>query len=223
MTPSALTPKLCLLVEDQRPNQIRMKQALATAFDSIEVDVVDSLKTARRWLKTRPQEAAGAFAMAVIDLGLPDGSGIEIIAEITHGFPTVTCIVSSIYDDDVHLFDALAAGARGYLVKNQEPEMMVHYLKRIDQGEPPLSPSVALRLLNHFRTRTAAPPDEVALTGRETETLALLARGMTIAEVARHLLLSPPTVAGYARAIYQKLNISTRAEATLQAVKRGLA
>lgn len=212
-------PNLCLLVEDQHPNQIRMTEALNAAFGNIRVEVAGSLKEARQWLsRTQPDR----FTLAVVDLGLPDGPGIDIIAEITKTFPDVITIVSSIYDDDGHLFEALSAGARGYLVKNQEPEMMVHYLRRIEQGEPPLSPSIALRLLSHFRTQER-PPSDVALTGRETETLALLARGLTIAEVARHLLLSPPTVAGYVKTIYQKLNISSRAEATLHAVKRGLA
>lgn len=214
---------VCLLVEDQIPNQVRMKQALLAAFPDIKVEVVASLKEARRWVFGERAANAGVFELAVIDLGLPDGSGVDLITDITKSHPSVTCIVSSIYDDDVHLFDALSAGARGYLVKNQEPEMIVHYLQRIKQGEPPLSPSVALRLLKHFRTHTVTEQQDIHLTGRETETLTLLARGLTIAEVARHLLLSPPTVAGYVRTIYQKLNISTRAEATLQAVKRGLA
>lgn len=219
-----MTPQpVCLLVEDQIPNQVRMKQALVAAFPDIRVDIVGSLKEARRWLSGERAANADVFELAVIDLGLPDGSGVDLITDITKNYPAVTCIVSSIYDDDVHLFDALSAGARGYLVKNQEPEMIVHYLQRIKQGEPPLSPSVALRLLKHFRTHTVSEQPDIHLTGRETETLALLARGLTIAEVARHLLLSPPTVAGYVRTIYQKLNISTRAEATLQAVKRGLA
>ena len=213
------TERICLLVEDQRPNQIRMTDALTAAFDHIRIEVTGTVKEAMQWLAVSPSHA---FTLAVVDLGLPDGSGVEIIAEITRTFPNVTTIVSSIYDDDGHLFEALAAGARGYLVKNQEPEMMVHYLRRIEKGEPPLSPSIALRLLSHFRTQIR-PPSDVTLTGRETETLALLARGLTIAEVARHLLLSPPTVAGYVKAIYQKLNISSRAEATLHAVKRGLA
>ena len=219
-----MTPQpVFLLVEDQIPNQVRMKQALMAAFPDIKVEVVGSLKEARRWVSGERAANADVFELAVIDLGLPDGSGVDLITDITKSHPSVTCIVSSIYDDDVHLFDALSAGARGYLVKNQEPEMIVHYLQRIKQGEPPLSPSVALRLLKHFRTNTVTEQQDIHLTGRETETLALLARGLTIAEVARHLLLSPPTVAGYVRTIYQKLNISTRAEATLQAVKRGLA
>ncbi|MDV6329968.1 response regulator transcription factor [Asticcacaulis sp. 201] len=210
---------LCLLVEDQPPNQIRMTEALKTAFENVRVEVTGSLKEARQWLAGA---SPGAFTLAVVDLGLPDGSGVDIIAEISTAFPQVITVVSSIYDDDGHLFEALSAGARGYLLKTQEPEMIVHYLRRIEQGEPPLSPSIALRLLSHFRTHLR-PSSEVALTGRETETLALLARGLTIAEVARHLMLSPPTVAGYVKTIYQKLNISSRAEATLQAVKRGLA
>ena len=193
------TERVCLLVEDQRPNQIRMTDALTAAFGNIRIEVAGTVKEATHWLGN---PASHGFTLAVIDLGLPDGSGVDVIADITRRFPDVITIVSSIYDDDGHLFEALAAGARGYLVKNQVPEMMVHYLRRIEQGEPPLSPSIALRLLSHFRMQIR-PSSEVALTGRETETLALLARGLTIAEVARQLLLSPPTVAGYVKAIYQ--------------------
>ncbi|EGF89381.1 response regulator [Asticcacaulis biprosthecium C19] len=214
---------LCLVIEDQPDNQARMKQALTAAFDGLEIVCVANLKAGRLWLSSLDGERARRFVLAIVDLGLPDGSGIELIQEITAGFPAATCVVSSMYDDDGHLFEALSAGARGYLVKHQEPDMIVHYLRRIEQGEPPLSPSIALRLLDHFRTQAPKADPDVALTGRETETLALLARGLTIAEVARHLGLAHSTVAGYVKLIYQKLNISTRVEATLHAVKRGLA
>ncbi|ESQ86975.1 hisitidine kinase [Asticcacaulis sp. AC460] len=219
MTPDGL----CLVIEDQPANQARMTRALTAAFEGLEVDCTASLKAARLWLNELTAGRLARFTLAIVDLGLPDGSGIELIEEITARYPAVTCVVSSMYDDDGHLFDALSAGARGYLVKHQEPEMIVHYLRRIGQGEPPLSPSIALRLMDHFRNQTLKAPQEVALTGRETETLALLARGLTVAEAARHLGLTHSTVAGYVKIIYQKLNISTRAEATLHAVKRGLA
>lgn len=214
--------RLCLLVEDQVPNQFRMREALTAAFPGIMVEVAGSVREAMQWLNNRKTD--DAFTLAVIDLGLPDGSGIDVIAAVSQNWPGVMSIVSSIYDDDRHLFDALAAGAKGYLVKDHEPDMIVHYLRRIDQGEPPLSPSIAIRLLSHFRNQAARPDgDDVALTGRETETLTLLAKGLTIAEAARQLQLSPTTVAGYVRIIYQKLNVSTRAEAVLHAVRRGLA
>ncbi|MDC7692660.1 response regulator transcription factor [Asticcacaulis sp. DXS10W] len=213
----------CLLVEDQLPQQIHTTEALHAAFPGIEVEVAASLKEARRWLKSAAR--AQGFSLAVIDLGLPDGSGVDLIAEIATDFPAVTSVVSSIYDDDHHLFDALSAGARGYLLKDQVNEMMVHYLRRIDQGEPPLSPSIARRLLSHFHipSMRGQGSTEVALSGRETETLTLLAKGLTINEVAGLLNLSPTTIAGYVRVIYQKLDVSSRAQAVREAVRRGLA
>ncbi len=163
----------------------------------------------------------------MIDLGLPDGSGVELIRHMKQTAPGRCWWSPSIYDDDQHLFEALSAGASGYLLKDQESDTMAHYLKRIEAGEPALSPSIARRLLGYFSEtpREAVETDaaEARLTGRETETLTLLARGLTIAEVARTLDLRPQTVAGYVKVIYQKLNVTSRAEATLKAVKRGLA
>jgi DNA-binding NarL/FixJ family response regulator len=136
-------------------------------------------------------------------------------------------IVTTIYDDDDHLFEAIAAGGQGYLLKDQNPDTLIQYLHRIDQGEPPLSPSIARRILEHFSTaRSAATapsprPDET-LTPREMDVLRLLGRGLRVNEAARVLELTPHTVAGYVKNIYRKLNISSRAEAAVEAVRRGL-
>jgi len=114
------------------------------------------------------------------------------------------------------------AGARGYLLKDEEQDLLVGILRRIDRGEPSLSPSIAHRLLAHFRGPVAKAHDEAGLTPREIETLTLLARGLTVAEAAARMGLRPQTVASYVKVIYQKLRISTRAEAAREAVRRGL-
>ncbi len=216
--------RLCLVVEDQAGNRDWLTAMLRQAFGGLDVIVAGSLREARAWMETDPR--AGTLWLALIDLGLPDGSGVDLIRYVKQAAPAALLVVASIYDDDQHLFEALSAGASGYLLKDQESDVMAHYLKRIEAGEPALSPSIARRLLGYFADaprETETDSGDARLTGRETETLTLLARGLTIAEVAKALDLKPLTVAGYVKVIYQKLNVTTRAEATLKAVRRGLA
>src|SRR5690606_24228873 len=164
------------------------------------------------------------FALAVVDLGLPDGSGVDIVRRLAGDMPTTLCVVATIYDDDAHLFEAIAAGAQGYVLKDEDASRVVALLGRIESGEPPLSPSIARRILGHFRGVGPVPvEDDAALSARETEVLTLIAKGLTVAETARMIGLKPQTVASYLKTIYSKLNVSSRAEATLEAVRRGLA
>jgi DNA-binding NarL/FixJ family response regulator len=111
-------------------------------------------------------------------------------------------------------------------LKDQHPDTLIQYLHRIDQGEPPLSPSIARRMLKHFsqaRPAAAGPdPDHETLTPREEDVLRLLGRGLRVSETARVLGIAPHTVTGYVKNIYRKLNISSRAEAAVEAVRRGL-
>jgi DNA-binding NarL/FixJ family response regulator len=220
MTTMSTPAPLCLLIEDQPQTRDWMLGVLSTAFPAQEVATVGSLKAAHAWLDERGAE----LGLAIIDIGLPDGSGIDIVRRLQSQFPTVLPVVATIYDDDAHLFEAISAGARGYVLKDEDSHLLVSYLLRIEAGEPPLSPSIAHRMLSHFRTN--APPKsepESDLSPRETEVLALLARGMTVAEVARQLGLQPQTIASYVKVIYQKLSVTSRAAATREAMLRGLA
>lgn len=167
--------------------------------------------------------ADSASPLALIDLGMPDGSGLDIIRELNARYPAISRIVTTIYDDDWHLFEAIAAGAQGYVLKDHHPDTMVQYLHRIDNGEPPLSPVIAQRMLQHFAQFAPRMPEAAgALTAREVDVLRLLGRGLRVAEAARILGITPYTVAGYVKAIYRKLNISSRAEAAIEATRRGL-
>lgn len=164
--------------------------------------------------------------LALVDLGLPDGSGIDCVRELAARQPEAMIVVATLFDDDTHLFDALAAGAQGYVLKSEPQTAVERALGRILQGELPLSPSIARRVLAHFRRPAPAPAapaaSEVALSPRETEVLAALGRGLRVRDVAYELDLSDHTVGDYVKAIYRKLNISSRAEAALEAARRGL-
>lgn len=208
--------KTALILDDILDSQVWLSQALLIVFPDIELYCAGNLAEARAWLKTHP-----APDLALIDLGLPDGNGVELIAELNRAAPNTLCVVASIFDDNLHLFPALRAGARGYLLKDQPQAQIIELLRGIAGGSPPLSPSIARKMLGYFQATPEA--DHPHLTERESEVLCCIAKGLTMAEAARLLKLSPHTVSGYVKDIYRKLNVSSRAEAALSARNLGLA
>ena len=187
------------------------------------VEAFGTLGDALRFVRTlSPSEPT--VELALVDLGLPDGSGIECVRELAQRQRAALIVVATLFDDDGHLFDALAAGAQGYVLKSEPQPAIERALARILQGEPPLSPAIARRLMSHFRKPAPAvsAAETVQLSPRETEVLACLGRGMRIRDVAHELDLSDHTVGDYVKSIYRKLEISTRAEAALEAARRGL-
>ena len=201
-----------LVVDDLESSRDWLSRALTQAFPGIEIALAASLAEAQLHVDAAPP-------LALIDLGLPDGSGIRLIEKL-HPQGTL-CIVATVFDDDAHLFPALHAGAQGYVLKDQPTESLAEMLTGIASGQPPLSPSIARRLLRHFQP-VAPDASEPALTARETDVLRLIAKGHTVVEVAGLLGLSRHTTAGYLKDVYRKLSVSSRAEATLVATRRGL-
>lgn len=204
------------ILDDLPESQAWLGQALAASFPGVAVSTACTLQEARERLAGGP-----APDIALIDLGLPDGSGVEIVELLQRQHPATLCVVASIYDDDGHVFPALRAGARGYLLKDQPIARIVEALNGIAAGEPPLSPAIARRMLAYFQPAPAVVA-EAELTARETDVLRLIAKGMTQAETARLLGISQHTVAGYVKELYRKLNVSSRAEAALRARDLGL-
>jgi DNA-binding NarL/FixJ family response regulator len=165
------------------------------------------------------------FDLALIDLGLPDGSGVDVVAKLRDQQPEAQSVVVTIHDDDDHLFPALQAGAFGYILKEQARDLIAEQLQRISSGEPPLSPSIARKVIKHFAEQNkpqSDPMPHVQLTERESEVLLRVAKGFTLPEIGVQLNLSRHTIADYVKQIYRKLNVSSRAEAALEAQRLGL-
>jgi DNA-binding NarL/FixJ family response regulator len=213
--------------------------------DTIVITEAGDLETARRQIgpvsDTRPND--DPFKLILVDLELPDGNGMELLAEL--GRYPATKIVTTLYSDDDHLFPALQCGADGYLLKEDRFEVLVEELQKIVRGQPPLSPAIARRLLTHFRGAGApdsgptplgsgfqssrpmplgrgAPLDHERLTPRESEVLTYLSKGFTIKEIANLMGIKWFTVNDHIKSIYKKLNVSSRAEAAVLASKQGL-
>lgn len=208
--------KTGIVIEDIPAAREGLAAVLGEAFPGIEVSTAATLKAGRGLLKTLQPE------IALVDLGLPDGSGVELIDQLTRDVPGCRCIVTTIFADDVHLFPALRAGAQGYLLKDQPREKMVQAVSGIVSGEPPLSPVIARRLLQVFAPEAPTGAPDARLSPRERETLTLIAKGYKLPEVALQLGVARNTAADFVKSIYRKLNISSRAEATLEAARLGL-
>jgi len=215
-----------LVVEDNREVREGICAALPAAFPDMECVGVASVGAARRLLLGH-QATRRSFDIALVDIGLPDGSGVDVIRLIADEMPQTLPVVITIFDNDRTLFDALAAGARGYILKSATMSGLIEQLGRIEAGEPPLSPQMAHRMMAHFRQFPRHLPREAqdeteALTQREQEVLTLLAKGLTAQDIASALSITRNTCASHIKAIYRKLRISSRAEAALEADRRGL-
>lgn len=210
-----------LILEDQQVMRHFLVKAVDVAFP--DVTITDSATMVQAKLAL----AEESFSLALLDISLPDGNGIELIPLIKETQPGCKIVMCTIFDDDAHLFEALRAGAQGYLLKEHPLQELIEQLQQILSDRPPLSPLIANRILEHFHQvdeieNTPAEEEGYHLTGREREVLTLVAKGLTRKEVADLLNISAYTVADYIKNIYRKLKVSSRAEATLEALRMGL-
>lgn len=162
------------------------------------------------------------FDLALLDLGLPDGSGLETLRKIRSVSPQTVCVVVTAHGDDSLVVAALSAGAEGYLLKDQPPGQILVQLRDLSHGLPAMSPSIARRLANHFSLTGPSADDLRRLTARETEILSLISRGHRNADVSSILGIAQNTVAVHIKSIYRKLAISSRSEAAWHATRLGL-
>ncbi|MFT3955424.1 MAG: response regulator transcription factor [Piscinibacter sp.] len=238
-----------LILEDNPVARSFLCRVVRESFsDAIAITEAGDLESARRQIGplASRQEPVDPFKLILVDLELPDGNGMELLAELSK-YPA-TKIVTTLYSDDDHLFPALQCGADGYLLKEDRFEVLVEELQKIVRGQPPLSPAIARRLLTHFRhgpggqavdsspaplnsgfqssrpmpMGRGAPLDHERLTPRESEVLTYLSKGFTIKEIANLMGIKWFTVNDHIKSIYKKLNVSSRAEAAVLASKQGL-
>ncbi len=162
--------------------------------------------------------------VVLMDVHMPGLSGTEATRAILQQCPETAILMLTVSEDDEDLFDAVRAGARGYLLKNVDAEDLVEAIRCVARGEAVLSPPMTARLMAGFRAteRQAFPPRTAGLTPREHEILRLLAQGATNREIARALHISEHTVKTHVHHILEKLGVENRAQAAALAVRWGL-
>ncbi len=207
-----------LVLDDHAGARQWLAAAVASAFPEAQVVVTASIAEAETAM------AAQSFDLALLDLGLPDGSGLRLLPKLIAAAKPTLCVIATIHDDDENLFAALKRGAQGYVLKDQSRDQLADMLRAMASGQPPLSPGIARRLLRQFVEPAAAPAPTPppALSPREREVLALIGKGFSVQQSARALVISPHTAHDHVRNIYRKLAVASRAEAAIAARELGL-
>ncbi|MET8975664.1 response regulator transcription factor [Streptomyces sp. NPDC004539] len=207
-----------LVVEDHP----LFRSGLRSALESLgEVEVVAEAETVA--------QVPGAVSahlpdVVIMDLGLPDGSGISAIRTLAEEHPGLPVLTLTMSDDEGDLLAALQAGARGYIVKGAPAEEVLHAVRTVAAGGAVFGAGVAARLNSLVAGGRRRDAEQLfpALTTRECEVLALIARGLDNRRIARELVLSEKTVRNHVTHIFEKLHVATRAEAVARARDAGL-
>jgi DNA-binding NarL/FixJ family response regulator len=178
------------------------------------------------------QDGAEAIALTArnspdlvqMDLKMPGINGVEATRRICATFPQVKILVLTTFDDDEWVFDAIRAGASGYLLKDTPREKVVEAIRGTVSGKSYLDPQVAGKLIDQVANQQEQPQSLITakLTGREVDILRLISRGLSNAEIADHLHLSEGTVRNHVSAIFSKLNVSDRTQAAILAIRHGM-
>jgi DNA-binding NarL/FixJ family response regulator len=223
-----------LIVEDEPEFLRRFANAVLMDPDLSLAGSAGTGRAALAMLEAAPPD------VVLLDLGLPDIDGVEVIRRAQRLPRPCDVLVVSMFDDDQHVLDSIEAGAAGYVLKDALPESIVSSIHELRGGGSPISPGIARRILARFRValappRPAAPvPAPIAaavrnaggssppLTERETELLRLTAKGLSFDTISELMGISPHTVVAHVRKIYRKLAVHSRGEAVYEATQLGL-
>ncbi len=160
--------------------------------------------------------------VVLMDIGLPGMSGIAATAQIKNRSARAQVIMLSVFDDDENVFQAICAGACGYITKPVMPEQLLEAVEQAHQGASPMSPNIARKVLELFKKHMPPPQVDYNLSERELEVLDLLTQGADHKQIAEKLFLSPFTVRAHLRKIYDKLHVHSKSQAVAKALKERL-
>jgi DNA-binding NarL/FixJ family response regulator len=206
------------IVEDDPAALERITTALEAAEDTTIV------ATAPNAVRGKAMIDNGGFDVLLCDLGLPDGSGINLIRHAAQKYADIDIMVITIFADQDKVLGSIKAGARGYLLKDERFDSFIDSIREVRRGGSPISPVIARQLLKEFQPQEQEADKKglELLSKRELEVLKLLARGFTFVEIGDILKIGRSTVATYVKNIYQKLEVNSRAEAVFEASSMGV-
>jgi DNA-binding NarL/FixJ family response regulator len=226
---ASANPIKVLIVEDDAVTRRALSLAIESSPELQLVGALEAVKPAVEWLAT------GAIDVLLTDLGLPDGTGIDVIRACVRHLPKCDIMVITMSSDEDNVLACIEAGATGYVLKDAGRLDVVNAVLELRAGGSPMSPIIARKVLARARAREEASdaakkndspaadaPPPVSLTKREAVILDLIARGDSYGDVARTLSLSVGTVQTHIKNIYDKLSVHSRGEAVFEAHRRGL-
>lgn len=222
---STVQPIRVAVVEDDMDYLQALMQAVQGEAD---LQLVGNASTRAAGLALLDGPAADIL---IVDLGLPDGSGIDVIRAAATRWPDCGTMVSTTFGDEAHVIRSIEAGAAGYLLKHGEPARLAAEIRSLHSGGSPISPLIARHVLTRFwqsKPPSALPRGSESdakltnLSAREQEVLELITKGFTADEIAQLMQISRYTVLTFVRRIYKKLNVRSKAEAIYEAHAQGL-
>ena len=204
------------IIEDQR----QIRDGLATLLNLTEgFRCTGAYGSVEEALARLPREVPDVL---LSDIGLPGLDGIEGVRRLRASFPDLLVLMLSVYDDNERIFDALCAGACGYLLKKTPPARIIEAIREAVAGGSPMSPEIARKVVTLFRDFRPPERADYALTPHETRLLGLLVEGHSYKSAASELRVSVNTISFHLRSIYKKLQVHTKSEAVSKALRNGL-
>ena len=160
--------------------------------------------------------------VVLMDIGLPGKSGIDGARLVKQKYPSTQVIMLTVFDDDKHIFEAIVAGANGYILKKTPPAKMLLAIEDAAAGGMPMTPMVARQVVEMFKHYIPPEKEDLSLTPREHEILTLLVDGLNYGTVAEKLFISLDTVRNHIRHIYEKLHVHSKSQAVAKALKQSI-
>lgn len=202
------------IVEDNNT----LRKSLAQLFDNTEnmecvVSLPNLLNVVSEFRKARPD-------IVLMDIGLPNISGIEGVPTVMENFDKIQVLMFTVFDDDEKIFEAIEAGACGYLLKKSSPEEITDAIVSLYHGGAPMSASIARKVIQSFQHIPFAYKEDFQLTTRENEILHSLVEGLSYRKLAEKYFISISTVRTHIRHIYEKLHVNSKAQAVAKALKK---
>jgi len=204
--------KICI-VEDNAD----MRESVAQALNEAGVRCTGTYATAEAAVQDLPFQKPD---VALVDINLPGMNGIECVAKLKELLPQLQVLMLTRYEQSDMIFDSIRAGASGYLLKRTPAAQLIQAIEQVHSGGAPMTPQIARKFIAHFQQIQKPSSDMEKVTPREQEVLALLAKGYLYKQIAETLGISINTLRAHLRAIYDKLHVHSRTEATVKYLGR---
>ena len=223
--PSNSSPIRVVLVEDDVNFQQALQETIQNALDMRLLSVASTRAKGLQVIELEEMD------VLLVDLGLPDGSGIDVIRAAHAKWPQCGIMVCTAFGDEQHVMQSLEAGAAGYLLKDSAPQSMLAEIRSLHAGGSPISPLIARQILMRFRTQekpavstaqVVVNKPRAVLSAREQQVLEFITKGFNAEEIANLMAVTRHTVQTFVRRIYAKLEVSSKTEAIYEARHQGL-